>query len=109
MGIEIEEEDMEIWMGRVIKEVLPAITVIHLRDDTDKDPELKPLLEEKRTGEMIKKTTKGTYGKLWPEIRERDGILTKAGKIILPKNLQPQSIALAHEGNHSGSEQAPLS
>ena len=80
MGIEIEEEDMEIWMGRVIKEVLPAITVIHLRDDTDKDPELKPLLEEKRTGEMIKKTTKGTYGKLWPEIRERDGILTKAGK-----------------------------
>ena len=99
MGMETEEEDMEIWMGRVMKEVLPAITMDQLRDDTDKDPELKPLLEEKRVGQMTKATSKAPYGKLWPEIKERDGILTKAGKIIVPKVLQPQAIALAHEGH----------
>ena len=50
MGIETEEEDMEIWVGRITKEVLPAITMRQLRDDTRNDPELKILLQEKRKG-----------------------------------------------------------
>ena len=41
LGIETEEEDMEIWLGAMIQEVLPAITLLQLQDDTDKDPELK--------------------------------------------------------------------
>ena len=48
-----------------------------LQDDTDKDPELKPLLQEKLAGAMSKETSKGPYGKMWNEIRERDGILLK--------------------------------
>ena len=75
MGIETEEEDMEIWMGRIKMEVLPAITLDQIRDDTKNDPELNVLVEEKRTGRMSKETSKGPYGKLWPNIRERDGIL----------------------------------
>ena len=116
MGIETMEEDMEIWMGRIIKEVLPAITMDQLRDDTDKDPKLKPLLEGKRVGQITKVTSKGPYGKLWPEIKGRDGILTKVGKIIVPKVLQPQAIVWptkgtckrtersGSSGNRSGSE-----
>ena len=48
---------------------------------------------------MSKETSKGPYGKLLSDIRERDGILFKDGKIIVPKRLQPQVIALAHEGH----------
>ena len=98
IGIETEE-DMEVWLGAITQQVLPAITMQQLQDDTDKDPELKPLLEEKKTGVMSKSTSKGPYGKMWPEIRERDGVLMKGDKIIIPKILQPQAIALAHEGH----------
>ena len=36
---------------------------------------------------------------MWTEIRERDGVLLKGDQIIVPKVLQPQAIALAHEGH----------
>ena len=99
MGIETEEEDMEIWMGRIKMEVMPAITLEQLRDDTENDPELRTIVREKRTAQMSKETSKGPYGKMWQDIRERDGILLKEGKIIVPKRLQPQAIDLAHEGH----------
>ena len=99
MGIETEEEDMEIWLGALIKEVLPAITMTQLQHDTGIDPELSTLLQEKRAGMMSKATSKGPYGKMWDEIRERDGILTKGKQVIVPKLLQAQAIALAHEGH----------
>ena len=56
-------------------------------------------MEEKREGTKSKKASKGPYGKMWEDIKERDGILTKEGKIIVPKSLQAQAIALAHEGH----------
>ena len=56
MGIETEEEDMEIWVGKITKEVLPAITMRQLKDDTRNDPELKTILREKRQGQMSKET-----------------------------------------------------
>ena len=99
MGIESEEEDTEIWVGKITKEVLPAITMRQLKDDTRNDPELQPLLREKRKGQMSKETSKGPYGKMWNEIRERDGRLLKEDKIIVPRILQPQAIALAQEGH----------
>ena len=99
MGIKTEEEDMEICVGKITEEVLPAIAMRQLRDDTRNDPELKILLQEKRRGQMSKVTSKGPYGKIWNEIRERDGILLRGEKIIVPKILQPQVIALALEGH----------
>lgn len=48
---------------------------------------------------MSKATSKGPYGKLWSEIKERDGILLKGQQIIVPKTLQAQAITLAHEGH----------
>ena len=39
IGIETEEEDMEVWLGKVTQQVLPAITMQQLQDDTDNDPE----------------------------------------------------------------------
>ena len=41
IGVETEEEDKEVWLGKIIQEVLSAITMAQLKDDTDKDPELK--------------------------------------------------------------------
>ena len=54
IGVETEEEDMEVWLGALIQEVLPAITMHQLQDDTAKDPELRVLLQEKRAGTMSK-------------------------------------------------------
>ena len=54
---------MEVWIGWVTQEVLHAITIEQLREDTDKDPELKPILEEKQKGPLSKDTSKGPYGK----------------------------------------------
>ena len=99
MGIETEEEDKEIWVMKLTREALPAITLEELREKTEEDPELKLIKEEKQAGTKSKKMSKGPYGKMWEEIRERDGILLKGDKLIVPKSLQAQAIALAHEGH----------
>ena len=99
IGVETEEEDAEIWVGKIIKETLPAITLEQMREDTTKDPELHKLMEEKQNGTKRKETSKGPYGKIWEELRERDGILLRGKLLVVPKALQAQAIGLAHEGH----------
>ena len=99
LGIETEEEDKEIGVMKLMSEALPAITIEDLKAATEKDTELSEILKEKWEGTKSKKASKGPYGKMWEDVRERDGILTKDGKIIVPKSLQAQAIALAHEGH----------
>merc|ERR1712030_290882 len=63
------------------------------------DPELNPILEEKRKGTKSSAASKGPFGKIWDEIHEWNGILIRDKKIILPKSLHGQAIAIAHEGH----------
>ena len=64
-----------------------------------KDPELSKILEEKRAAIKSSATSKGPYGKIWDEIDERDGILTRGKRLVVPQALQAQAIAIAHEGH----------
>merc|ERR1712015_303630 len=70
-----------------------------MKEATAADPELLQVLKEKIAGNKSTKMSKGPYGKIWPEIHERDGILIRGDKIIVPKSLQAQAIAIAHEGH----------
>ena len=100
MGIETEETDKEIWVSRVLETTIPAITLDDMRQETSKDPELSRLLQEKRSAKKSTATSKGPYGKIWGEIHEWDGILIRekdgGKKLIVPKTLQAQAIAIAH-------------
>ena len=58
IGIETEEEDMEIWVARTLEKVLPAITLKEMVEATKDAPELSKLVEEKKTGRMSKETSK---------------------------------------------------
>ena len=65
-GIETEETDREIWVNRIMEDLIPAITLEELKDATKNDAEL------------------GPYGKIWDEIQERDGLLIKGDQIVVP-------------------------
>ena len=99
MGIETEETDKEIWVSRLMEQCIPAITLDDMRKATAKDPELSRILEEKRAAKKSSMTSKGPYGKIWEEIEERNGILTRKKRLIIPRSLQAQAIAIAHEGH----------
>lgn len=97
MGIETQEEDVEVWMGKLLETTLPAIPIEQMRDDTANDPELGPIVKEKQAGSKSKEASKGPYGKIWDELTERDGILLRGKLMVVPRTLQPR--AIAHEGH----------
>ena len=105
MGIETEEADQEIWVSRIVKTAIPAITLDDMKGATVMDPELAKILEEKRSAQKSSATSKVPWGRIWDEVRERDGLLLRRDKedrqerLLVPKSLQAQAIAIAHEGH----------
>ena len=108
LGIETEEEDTELWIGKLTQKVIPAITEKQLAEATFKDPELGPIVEEKKLLWRSKRSEKGPYGKIWGELEVRDGILLRGKRIVVPKSLQARAIALAHEGHMQTDRTLPL-
>ena len=105
LGIKTEETDQEIWVSRIVNTAIPAITLDAMKGATATDPELAKILEEKRAAKKSSATSKGPWGKIWDEVRERDGILLRKDRedgqdrLVIPKALQAQAIAIAHEGH----------
>ena len=99
MGIETEEEDQEIGVNKIMEELIPAITLKEIKDATSNDAELGPILESKQRNGKTTDQSKGIYGKIWDETHERDSLLIRNKQLIIPKTLQAQAIALAHEGH----------
>ena len=64
LGIETEEEDTELWIGKLTDKALPAITREQLAEHTFKDPELGPIVEEKKLQWRSKRSERGPYGKI---------------------------------------------
>ena len=79
--------------------LIPVITLDELKDATENNPELKVVLEEKWMGRKSAVMSKGPYGKIWEELQERDGLLIRNRQLVIPKVLQVQAIAIAHEGH----------
>ena len=99
LGIETEEADKEIWVSRILESAIPAITLDTMREATAKDLELSQILDEKRKAKKSIATSKGPLGKIWEEVHEWHGILIRGKKLVVPKALQAQAIAIAHEGH----------
>ena len=86
MGIETEEEDQEIWVSKIVEELIPAITLDKIKDTNI--AELGPILEAKQEGGKTTDQSIGPYGKIWDEIYECDGLLIRNKQLIIPKTLQ---------------------
>ena len=56
-------------------------------------------LEEKRKAKKSIASGKGPWGKIWEEVFERGGILIRGDRLVVPKALQAQAIAIPHEGH----------
>ena len=65
LGIELEEEDAEIWNRAVLEEELKAFTHEELQKETKEDQELDKILKEKQSRVKSKEMSKGPYGKIW--------------------------------------------
>ena len=88
-----------MWVNRVLEQAIPAITLENLKEATSEYSELAQILDEKRHAKKSTATSKGPWGKIWDEVHERDGILIRKDKLVIPKSLQAQAIAIAHEGH----------
>ena len=64
IGIETEEEDKGICVQHVLHMALPAIIIEKLRDATEKDTDLGPIMKEKREGSNSKEASKRSCGKI---------------------------------------------
>ena len=62
------------------------------------DPELSKILEAKDRPEKHRHEQR-PWGKIWHEVRKRDGIPIRQDNIVVPKSLQAQAIAITHEGH----------
>ena len=96
LGIENEEADKEIWVSWVLEKAIP---LEDMEKATGEDPELARILDEKRRAKKSTATSNGPWGKIWDEVHERDGILIRGDKLVVPKSLQAQAIAITHEGH----------
>ena len=58
-----------------------------------------PLHLGETTGQEKPGHQQGPLGKIWDEVHERDTILIRGKQLVIPKSLQAQAIAIAHEGH----------
>ena len=72
-----------------------------VREATRKDPEMRMLQEDIQAGECRNALT--AYTKVFEELTEVGGLIMRGDRLVLPKELQPAAIQLAHEG-HLGQE-----
>ena len=105
MGIEEEEEDCEIHVRRVVENSLPdAVTMTDLRNQMDRNVEMKQLMEDVKKGKLSKGMKQSEYAKAFEELTVEQGVLLRGQRLVIPPELQADCIALAHEGHQGESK-----
>lgn len=74
-----------------------SISLIEIQKETLNDSELSKVLEALETGNWGK--VNETYTNIQHQICEYEGLVLRGERIIIPKRLQEQIIALSHEGH----------
>ena len=102
LGVEEEEEDAEIQVGRVLEELsggvtrvgrvdteppLDAITEQEVRQATRRDQHLSTLVKVMQTGLGRKEQTRSPYGKILEELSYAKGVLVRGTKVLMPSAL----------------------
>ena len=79
----------------------PAVTREMLKEATAKDKVLKTLMEDVYKGTCRKSLTR--YSQIFEELAVVDGMVVRGKQLVIPAELQPMVVQLAHEG-HFGHE-----
>ena len=96
------EDDKEIFVNRVMEEQLPdAVTREMLQQETAKDKTLSMLMEDITKGVCRNSLTRFTQ--VFDELTIIDSMVVRGDQLVIPEELQPIVVQLAHEG-HSGFE-----
>ena len=118
LGVEEEEEDAEIQIGRVLAELAgntvmvgrvdmdpppAAITEKELQQVMERDQDMVKLVKAVQTGLGIKELPKNPYTRVVQELSYAKGMLVRGTQVVIPRELQGRAVALAHEG-HEGIE-----
>ena len=96
------ENDTEIYVNRLVEEQLPpAVTKLMLREATAKDSTLQMLMEDIAGGVCRKSLTR--YCQVFEELSVVEGMVVRGEQLVIPAELQPVVVQLAHE-SHQGFE-----
>ena len=96
------EDDTEIYVNRLVEDTMPdAVTKEMMEKATNEDKEMKLLKEDIRRGECRKGLVK--YRQVFDELSVVDGLVMRGEKLVVPEEMRPIVVLLAHEG-HLGQE-----
>ena len=99
---EEEEDDNEIYINRVVEELLPAaVTRKMLRKATEADTQLQWLKEDIMEGKC--RNSLHRYSQIFAELAVVDGLVVRGEQLVIPKELWRHVIQVAHEG-HMGQD-----
>ena len=101
------EEDDEIFVNRVMEEQLPpAITKDVLREAIAQDDTMQMLMEDIEAGLGYCRPGLVGFKNVFEELYVVDGLIVRGAQqqLIIPKELQPAAVQLAHEGHLLGED-----
>ena len=99
---EDEEDDTEIFINRVVEELLPAaVTRKMMRKSTDADSQLQMLKADIKEGKC--RNSLHRYAQVFGELAVVDGLVVRGEQLVIPKELWTHVIQVAHEG-HMGQD-----
>ena len=100
LGIEDMEDEAEFVVNRVVNEAIPdAVTLPVVRHYMEKDSMLKMLLEDVLKGRLRAELHGTSYERVFGELTAVQGVLLRGERMVIPKELQADVLALAHEGH----------
>ena len=99
---EEEEDDNEIYINRVVEELLPAaVTRKMLGKATEAETQLQMLKEDIMEGKC--RNSLHRYSQIFAELAVVDGLVVRGEQLVIPKELWRHVIQVAHEG-HMGQD-----
>ncbi|XP_064462820.1 uncharacterized protein K02A2.6-like [Ornithodoros turicata] len=88
----------EDYVNFVIKEATPkALSEDELRKATKGDPVLQRVLDKVRKGRWEPNNEDSVYKRVEPELSEKEGLLLKGTRIVIPSELQARVLDIVHE------------
>ena len=95
-------EATEKYINSIISYSIPkAVSISEILKESEEDETIKEVIECLNSNEWVKKESINPYYQNKTELMEKGGILTKDGRIVIPKLLRKRILSLAHE-SHMG-------
>ena len=100
LGVEDETEDMEIIVNRVGVGYVPeAVTLEVIKEYTSKDEVLSSVMKEVQKGQPGQAVKESKYEGIFEQLACVQGLLLKGNRVVIPNELVPDILEIAHEGH----------